>query len=498
MESLGTMFEFSAAAGRKGPEALVVPLAAMPKPALATIAAVDELCGGAVGEMFAAGAAPTDAGALAHVVRAGPIKRVAVVSLGAAEKLNGKAVRSAAAAAAQWIVDQKLSAVRVWIDGLTTTKLEDAVGEWALAMTIAGFRYETYRKIEKPAPAKVRVSIESGDSAHIARAVKLMKAAVPLGASVNYARGLAHRPANELNPQTLAAEARRLARDEPKIKTTVLDVAQLQKLKMNGLLAVGQGAKHKSCLIRMEYRGAPKSKRVTALVGKAVTFDTGGYSIKPTSGMWDMKFDKCGGMTVFGVMRAVAALKLPVNVTGLVPAAENMISAEAYRPGDILRMMNGKTVEIISADAEGRLILADALTYAEQHCKPTEIIDLATLTGGVRIALGVYAAAVLGDNDDLCDGLVEAGRRTGERLWRLPVWDDYFDLIKGNDSDMRNSSLVRDAHCVVGGIFLKQFVTGSVPWAHLDIAGVATDDKKRLATGFGVRLLVDYLRRGKS
>ncbi|MCA9243412.1 MAG: leucyl aminopeptidase family protein [Phycisphaerales bacterium] len=497
MESLGTTFEFGAG-GRKGPEAIIVPLVTTPKPPLSTISAVDELCGGAVAELFAAGAAPTDAGSVAHVVRSGPIKRIVVISLGAAEKVDAKAVRSAATTAAQWIVDQKLSAARLWIDGLASLELDNAVGAWALGMMLAGFRYETYRKVDKPAPAKVRISVESANTAQATRAINLMKAEAPLAESVNYARGLAHRPANELNPQTLAAEARRLAKEDAKIKTTVLDAAQLKKLKMNGLLAVGQGATHKACLIRMEYRGAPKSKRVTAIIGKAITFDTGGYSIKQTSGMWDMKFDKCGGMTVFGVMRAVARLKLPVNVIGLVPSAENMISAEAYRPGDIIQMMNGKSVEIISADAEGRMILADTLTYAEQQCKPTEMIDLATLTGGVRIALGVYAAAVLGDNDDLCEELVECGRRTGERLWRLPVWDDYFDLIKGNDSDMRNSSLVRDAHCVVGGIFLKQFVTGSTPWAHLDIAGVATDDKKRQATGFGVRLLVDYLRRRKA
>jgi leucyl aminopeptidase len=313
---------------------------------------------------------------------------------------------------------------------------------------------------------------------------------------VNYARALAHQPANVINPTTLAAEARKLART-PAIKCTVLDEPQLRKLGMNGLLAVGAGAAHKSKLIRLEYRAAPKQRSVTVLVGKAITFDTGGYSIKPAAGLEQLKFDKCGGMTVMGVMKAAADLKLKCNLVGLIAAAENAISDKAYRPGDILRMMSGKTVEVTNTDAEGRLVLADALWYAQKNFKPTALIDLATLTGGVKIALGTACAGLMATDDDLAGQLGESGRRTGERLWRLPLWDDYRDLIKGVDSDIRNSSGKREAHCIVGGMFLKEFIQAETPWAHLDIANVATLDEGEMrgATGFGVRLLVDYLRR---
>jgi leucyl aminopeptidase len=264
---------------------------------------------------------------------------------------------------------------------------------------------------------------------------------------------------------------------------------------MGGLLAVGRGAEHKPCLIRIDYRGAPRVRPNTVLVGKAITFDTGGYSIKPSAGLESMKFDKCGGATVLGIIKAAAALKLPCNLVGLVAAAENAVSQTAYRPGDILKMANGKTVEVISTDAEGRLILADALWYAQKYCKPTALIDFATLTGGVVTALGKTAAGLMSNDDTLSADLGESSRRTHERLWRLPLWDDYRELIKGTDSDIRNAGKKRFAHPIVGGIFLKEFVDDKVPWAHLDIAGPATDENEKEATGFGVRLIVDYLTR---
>jgi leucyl aminopeptidase len=264
------------------------------------------------------------------------------------------------------------------------------------------------------------------------------------------------------------------------------------------MIAVGRGAEHKPRLVRLDYRGAPRARTNTVLVGKAITFDTGGYSLKPGAGLETMKFDKCGGTTVLGVMKAAAALKLPCNLVGLIGVAENAVSQEAYRPGDILTMASGKTVEVISTDAEGRLVLADALWYAQKHCKPTAMIDIATLTGGVVTALGKVAAGLMSNDDDLSAELGESGRRTHERLWRLPLWDEYRELIKGQDSDLKNSTTKRHAHPIVGGMFLKEFVDDSVPWAHLDIAGPATDDSDKEATGFGVRLLVDYLQRRRS
>jgi leucyl aminopeptidase len=236
------------------------------------------------------------------------------------------------------------------------------------------------------------------------------------------------------------------------------------------------------------------------LVGKAITFDTGGYSIKPAKGMEGLKFDKCGGVSVLGVLKAAATLKLKCNLVGIVAAAENAISERAYRPGDILKMASGKTVEVISTDAEGRLVLGDALWYAQKYCKPTALIDLATLTGGVGIALGQAAAGLMSNDDSLAADLGECGRRTHERLWRLPLWEDYRELIKGADADIKNAAGKQEAHAIVGGMFLKEFVNDDVPWAHLDIASVAITESDNAgggkgATGFGVRLLIEYLRR---
>jgi leucyl aminopeptidase len=210
-----------------------------------------------------------------------------------------------------------------------------------------------------------------------------------------------------------------------------------------------------------------------------------------------MKFDKCGGMAVLGIMKAVAALKLPTRVIGIVAAAENMISSYAYRPNDIITSLSGKTIEIISTDAEGRMVLSDALTYASTTLNPRAIIDLATLTGGVITALGKVRAGLMSTDDKLSDDLTAAGEKSDERLWRLPLDEDYFKLIKGSDSDLKNSAGKPLASSIIGGIFLQQFVLNNIPWAHIDIAGMATIDKGagggQRATGFGVRLIVNYL-----
>jgi leucyl aminopeptidase len=233
------------------------------------------------------------------------------------------------------------------------------------------------------------------------------------------------------------------------------------------------------------------------LVGKAITFDTGGYSIKNTEGIVGMKYDKCGGVDVLATLQAVAALQLDIPVVGIISAAENMISGDAYRPDDIITTLSGKTVEIISTDAEGRLVLADALTYAQRTYQPQAIIDLATLTGGVVTALGRVRAGLMSNNDDLASDLFSAGEQTGERLWRLPLDEEYSKAMKGEDADLKNSG-GREGHAILGGAFLKAFVADDVPWAHLDIAGVAETNKElpyspKGATGFGIRLLLQFL-----
>ncbi|MFH1747071.1 MAG: leucyl aminopeptidase family protein [Planctomycetota bacterium] len=500
MTQNGTRFEF---VGREKAapiaDVLLVPLVTMPQPPLQLVTQVDAVCHDAVSELIAVKALGNKPGHLAHTTRSGAYRRILVISLGEKDKLTTHEIRRAAASAAHWLVSERISRAALWIDGLAIGGLNRATADWAAGMTLAGFRFGEFREPDKNSVSKVRIEICSSQTGHVRRVLPEVRDEVTISQATNYARRLAHLPANIINPTSLAAEARKLARNS-KLKCTVLDTAQVKRLGMGGLVAVGSGAAHGPCLIQLEYRAAPRTRRTTVLVGKAITFDTGGYSIKPSAGLEEMKYDKCGGTTVLGIMKAVADLKLKCNVIGLVAAAENAVSERAYRPGDILKMMSGKTVEVISTDAEGRLVLADALWYAQKRLKPTEIIDLATLTGGANIALGKAAAALMANNDELAGELGECGRRTYERLWRLPLWDDYRELIKAKDADLRNSASKRDAHTIVGGMFLQEFIQKGIAWAHIDIAAVATSDNDKNsngkgATGFGVRLLVDYLRR---
>jgi leucyl aminopeptidase len=499
MTANGTEFVF--ASGGKGPlsgDVLLVPLLSKPQPPMELVTHVDKLCDDAVSELLSVRALRDEVGHLMHTTRGGACRRILVVGLGDAKKVNPQEIRRAAGLAARWIVAERLSSASLWIDGLTTSGVEHATAEWATGMALAGFRFAGYKEPDEKMPAKVRVNIRSSAASHVDQVIPEVRSALLITDAVNFARRLAHEPGNVINPATLAREARELARSA-RLKCTVLDAPQLQKLGMNGLLAVGQGAGHPSCLIQIEYRGNSQTRARTVLVGKAITFDTGGYSIKPAAGLEGLKFDKCGGAAVLAVLRAAAALKLKCNLVGLIAAAENAISDKAYRPGDILKMMSGKTVEVVSTDAEGRLILADALTYAQEKLKPTALVDIATLTGGIGVALGTAAAGLMSNDDELAADLGEAGRSTHERLWRLPLWDDYKDLLKSNEADLKNAGGKRDAQAIVGGMFLKEFVKDGVPWAHLDIAAVATDENGKGpggkgATGFGVRLLVEFLR----
>jgi leucyl aminopeptidase len=264
---------------------------------------------------------------------------------------------------------------------------------------------------------------------------------------------------------------------------------------MKALLAVAAGSDHPAKLIVLEYRGGKKSSPVIVLVGKGITFDSGGISIKPSEKMDQMKTDMAGGAAVIAVVRGTAELGLPVNLVGIVPATENLPSGKAYRPGDIIQSLSGQTIEIITTDAEGRLILADALSYA-QRFKPAVLIDLATLTGACIIALGDHVIGMMGTDDDLKRRILRAGEHTGERVWELPLWEEYDELIKGDAADLKNSG-GRAGGAITAGAFLKKFV-GDTPWVHLDIAGPAWLEKDKPyipkgASGAGVRLILHLL-----
>ncbi len=317
--------------------------------------------------------------------------------------------------------------------------------------------------------------------------------------SVRLARDLGNRPGNDLTPEALASTAREVCGDEAGLRVTVLGPKELVKEKMGGILAVSQGSEESPRLIVLEHR-PKKPKKSIVLVGKGVTFDAGGISLKPAKDMGWMKYDMCGAATVLAVLWAAAQLELPFKVVGLIPSAENLPSGTALKPGDIITMANGKTVEVDNTDAEGRLLLGDALTYAERF-HPDVIIDFATLTGACVVALGHEAAGAMGNDDELLEALVRLGEEVGERVWHLPLYDEYFSYLKSEWADMKNAGS-RWGGAVTAGAFLQQFVPEKASWAHLDVAGVAWAERERSglpvgATGFGVVLALSWLEQLK-
>jgi leucyl aminopeptidase len=336
---------------------------------------------------------------------------------------------------------------------------------------------------------------------------KLLKGALKIAqnliSSVNLTRDLQNEPANNLTPEILA---KRIAGEVKQygIKSTVFNEAEIQKRKMGGLIAIGQGSINKPRFIVLEYKPTVKSKKnkkgktkSVALVGKGITFDTGGISLKPAKNMGEMKADMSGAAVVVGTLIAAAKNKLPTHLYGIIPSAENMVSGESIRPGDIIKISNGKTVEIEDTDAEGRVVLADALHYASQ-LKPDQIIDLATLTGACVVALGEFVAGMFTKNDAMAGNLYKSGMTTFDRVWRLPMWDDFNELIISDFADVANLGKSRWAGAITAAKFLEHFVDKNIPWTHLDIAGPAMNNDsrsytKKYMTGFGVRLLFDYL-----
>ncbi|MCD4814588.1 leucyl aminopeptidase [bacterium] len=318
-----------------------------------------------------------------------------------------------------------------------------------------------------------------------------------VAAAINVTRCLADRPANKLFPQGLASEAKKIAGKYAKMTCNVLQKKALEKKGFGALLAVGAGSPHPPVLIELNYRGGKPGRQPIALVGKGVTFDSGGISLKPSAKMDEMRYDMSGAATVLGIFQAAAELKLPVNLLGVIPAAENMPSGTAVRPGDIVKSLSGKTIEILNTDAEGRVILADALTYAKRY-NPETIIDFATLTGAVIVALGHVASGLVTNNERLAKALEKASVKSGEKLWQLPLWDEYKDLIKSENADIANMGNKSGAGTIVGAAFLEAFV-GTTPWAHLDIAGTAWGVGGPVfgkgATGVGVRLILDWLQK---
>lgn len=355
----------------------------------------------------------------------------------------------------------------------------------------ASYLFTKYKKENGQTPLK-KLFLANGGASELSE----FKRAGLIAEGAHLARDLVNTNADEATPEFLAMAARKIAKRSSNIKVKVFDKKLLEKEGLSMLLTVGRGAANDPRLIILEYRGNPKDKEKTVLVGKGITFDTGGLNLKPTGSIESMKNDMGGAAAVLGTLLAVANLKLKVNVAAVVASAENAIDAASYKPGDIYPTRSGKTVEIGNTDAEGRLVLADALSYTVDKLKPSEIIDFATLTGAMVIALGDEMSGMMSNNDKLAEKLVKAGERSFERVWRLPLVPEYRERLKSDIADLKNIG-GRAGGSIIAGHFLQEFVK-DVPWAHIDIAGTAHIAKAqryvpKLATGVGVRLIIDYL-----
>lgn len=362
----------------------------------------------------------------------------------------------------------------------------------ALAAANLDYRFDQCKS--EPAKDRSRLARHAfhvADDADAAAARAALKQANATIAGMSLTRDLGNLPGNRCTPTTLADTGRKLAEQYPAIKTKVLNEKQMEKLGMGALLSVSRGSREPATFTVMEYMQGRKKDKPIVLVGKGLTFDAGGISLKPAQAMDEMKYDMSGGGAVFGAMKAVAELGLKVNLVGIVPASENLPDGLANKPGDIVTSMSGITIEILNTDAEGRLLLCDALTYVERHYEPEAVIDMATLTGAMVVALGSHASGLFSNQPTLARALLDAGQTTGDRAWEMPMWEDYQSQLNSPFADVQNIG-GRDAGAVTAACFLHRFAR-KLRWAHMDIAGSAWTQKPKGATGRPVPLLVEYL-----
>ena len=437
----------------------------------------------------------------------GKASNLLLVGIGKSKDVTAEKICRAAATAVKVAEQSKFKLISADLSVLeSVAKGKVSYGELASAMAegagLALYHFENYKsKSEKDDPVSrvEKLTLLTSSKVRQATTEKSIARAEKIIDAVHTARDLISHPGNTVTPSYLAEHAKKIAR-KSKITCKVLGKKEMEKLGMGSLLGVSQGSDQPPALIVLEYKGGQKNKAPTAIVGKGITFDTGGISLKPGSSMDEMKMDMSGAATTLAILQLVSSLRLKTNVVGIVAAAENMPSGSAIKPGDILKSMSGKTIEVLNTDAEGRLVLADALTYA-QRFKPKEVIDLATLTGAVLHALGHHAAAVVGNNSAMIQKLKDAGDSTGERVWELPLWEEFEKATKSDIADLKNiASPGVGAGTIMGAAFLKAFA-GEQPWTHIDIAGTAWGFDRPYTnkgpSGYGVRLLLRYLEKGR-
>ncbi|MCG6898761.1 MAG: leucyl aminopeptidase [Gammaproteobacteria bacterium] len=419
--------------------------------------------------------------------------RVLLVGCGKADKFNSRGYQQAVLCAAQAV---NASGASDAVSYLAVLEVPERTIYQKVRTLVEGACSAAYTpdalKSKKDNPVQpIRRLTVAVDAQDMASARKALVDGEAIARGVELARTLGDLPGNICTPSYLAKAARELGRSSDKLKVSVMDEASMEKLGMGSLLSVARGSRQPAKLITLKYNGGKTGEKPFILVGKGVTFDSGGISIKPGAAMDEMKYDMCGAASVLGTLKACIAMKIPLNVVGIIPTTENLPDGNASKPGDIVTSMSGQTIEILNTDAEGRLILCDALTYCERF-KPAVVIDIATLTGACVIALGSHAAGLLSNDDKLADELLEAGEAAGDRAWHLPLWEDYQQQLKSNFADMANIG-GREAGTITAACFLARF-TEKFRWAHLDIAGVAwKGGDEKGATGRPVSLLTQFL-----
>ncbi len=421
-------------------------------------------------------------------------KHLVLVGLGKQIDLDVEKIRRAFS-----IIVQKIKAMKhdkfAAVIAFDKIKEQDAIRAAAEGILLSNYKFTKYKTEDKDKnkPIKdVHLLVKKTDY------VKDIIAETQIICNAtNFVRDMQNENADVMTTLMIEKISQDIAKKH-KLKITVFDEKQLKKMGMNLLLAVGNGSRYPPRFIVLEYKGAGSSKDTTAILGKGITFDSGGLNLKPTKYIETMKFDMTGAALVIGIIKAAAELKMRVNLVGVIPACENMIGPSSYKPGDVYVSYSGKSVEIGNTDAEGRLILADALAYTEKNIEPSRIIDFATLTGAIMVSFGEYVAGMMGTDKESSKKIFDAGQRTHERVWELPLYDEYAEEIKSEMADINNIGYGPYAGSIMGGIFLKKFVE-KTPWTHLDIAGTAWWEKARYytpkcGTGFGIRLMIEYLK----
>jgi leucyl aminopeptidase len=453
---------------------------------------IDQAGGGLISATLKLGDFTASGGQSRLLPGVGAAKRVLLIGCGSKAKFNRAAARQFVQTTYLALNATQAKDAIIYVEDLSPSDGDD---KWLLNTLASQITAESYRYSETVAKPKssfktARIAVVPGEATSARTAQSALSQGSALGMGVKSARDLANMPANICTPSYLADKARLLAKGKGKLTTTVLEEKKMAELGMGALLSVSAGSDQPAKLIIMHYKGGKSSQKPYVLVGKGITFDTGGISLKPGAKMDEMKYDMGGAASVFGTMEAIVEMQPAINVVGIVAAAENMPSGRATKPGDVVTSMSGKTVEILNTDAEGRLVLCDALTYAQRY-SPAAVIDIATLTGACVVALGSHATGLYANQDKLAEQLLGAGIETHDRAWRMPLWDDYQKQLNTNFADVSNLG-GPGGGSITAACFLSRFAE-KYNWAHLDVAGTAWNSSPKGATGRPVPLLTRYL-----